>query len=358
MDSKIDQPAPVRSRCERTYKDRSSFALLSVLLFLDTVVKNWVLTDSAHGFERHRAGGIDRKLVTFRPILFPIRSLQQSTRFNKGPASLEPREANVHNKPKTIGNRKRDRAWGCARGINTTWENLQIEKYKSVRWTERTPSWFVLFDLQIFSGGVYPPSATSRTISFSISNSFGILIWFIFSMRRRPVQHEIRSFVSVLLSPVTPFDRSKTKKGTCFEECNVFGNGKCELSAIQQGRKRCNFLARKSAKLFANTSLCIIGSAEALPTLCVGCARWERVRDTEWERDGSDVTFIEKEIVREVTRGDKPYLRKSITDRQRTNQEGVRSVQRTDLCFAICRFSQVRFITPSHHTHNLFFYFQ
>ena len=39
-------------------------------------------------------------------------------------------------------------------GINTTWENLQIEKYKSVRWAERTPSWFVLFDLQIFSGGV------------------------------------------------------------------------------------------------------------------------------------------------------------------------------------------------------------
>ena len=30
----------------------------------------------------------------------------------------------------------------------------------------------MLFDLQIFSGGVYPPSTTSRTISFSISNSF------------------------------------------------------------------------------------------------------------------------------------------------------------------------------------------
>ena len=50
--------------------------------------------------------------------------------------------------PKTIENRKRDCAWGCAWGINTTWENLQIEKPKSVRWAERTPSWFVLFDLQ------------------------------------------------------------------------------------------------------------------------------------------------------------------------------------------------------------------
>ena len=40
----------------------------------------------------------------------------------------------------------------------------------------------------------------------------------------------------------------------CFEERNVFGNGKCELSAIQEGRKRCTFLARKSAKLITNFS--------------------------------------------------------------------------------------------------------
>ena len=33
--------------------------------------------------------------------------------------------------PKTIGNRKRDCAWGCLRRINTTSENLQIEKHKS-----------------------------------------------------------------------------------------------------------------------------------------------------------------------------------------------------------------------------------
>ena len=75
--------------------------------------------------------------------------------------------------PKTIGNTgKRDCAWGCAWGINTTWENLQIEKHKSERRSFRSPIGFVLFDLQIFSGGVYSPSATSRTISFSISNSF------------------------------------------------------------------------------------------------------------------------------------------------------------------------------------------
>ena len=40
----------------------------------------------------------------------------------------------------------------------------------------------------------------------------------------------------VLRSPVTLFDRSKTKNANCFEERNVFGNGKCELSALQEGR--------------------------------------------------------------------------------------------------------------------------
>ena len=66
---------------------------------------------------------------------------------------------------------------------------------------------------------------------------------------------------------------------------------------------------------------------------------------------------IEKEIVREVARSDKP-LPEKIYRSQSTNQEGVCSVQRTDLCFAICRFSQVKFITTSHLTHNLFFYYR
>ena len=50
------------------------------------------------------------------------------------------------------------------------------EKHKSGRRSFRSPDWFVLFDLQIFSGGVYPPSATSRTISLSISNIVFILV--------------------------------------------------------------------------------------------------------------------------------------------------------------------------------------
>ena len=109
----------------------------------------------------------------------------------------------------------------------------------------------MLFDLQIFSGGVYPPSATSRTITFSISNSFGINLIHLFDEKKDGAAgNSIVCFV--LRSPVMPFDRSKTKNANCFEERNGFGNGKCELSALQEGEKlRCKFLARKSAKLFA-----------------------------------------------------------------------------------------------------------
>ena len=81
--------------------------------------------------------------------------------------------------PKTIGNRKRDCASGCARGINTTWENLQIEKHKSGGRSFRSPDWFVLFDLQIFSGGVYQPHAQSLflfPIVFGIRIRIGLIV--------------------------------------------------------------------------------------------------------------------------------------------------------------------------------------
>ena len=41
---------------------------------------------------------------------------------------------------------------------------------------------------------------------------------------------------------------------------------------------------------------------------------------------------------------------------QSTNQSAKLNERLPDLCFAICRFSQVRFITPSHLTHNLFLF--
>ena len=54
--------------------------------------------------------------------------------------------------------------------------------------------------------------------------------------------------------------------------------------------------------------------------------------------------------------GNKHHLSKS-ADRKAQNQEGVRSAHRTDLCFSICRFSQVVFIPQAQpHAQSLFLF--
>ena len=65
-------------------------------------------------------------------------SKNRNKRSNSGCTVLILIEKWIKLMPKTIGNRKRDCAWGCARRINTTSKNLQIEKQKSVRWAEWT----------------------------------------------------------------------------------------------------------------------------------------------------------------------------------------------------------------------------
>ena len=71
---------------------------------------------------------------------------------------------------KTIGNRKGDCAWSCSR-----WQTQPEKISKSQRTNQChslcTLNWFVLCNLLIFSGCL-SPRTTSRTISFSISNSF------------------------------------------------------------------------------------------------------------------------------------------------------------------------------------------
>ena len=64
---------------------------------------------------------------------------------------------------------------------------------------------------------------------------------------------------------------------------------------------------------------------------------------------------IEKVIVREVV-GDKHNLRKSANCKAQIST--MCGVNDTDLCIAICRFSQVVFVTSNNFTHNLLFYFQ
>ena len=65
---------------------------------------------------------------------------------------------------------------------------------------------------------------------------------------------------------------------------------------------------------------------------------------------------IEKEIVHEVVWGDKHNLRKSANCKAQIST--MCGVNDTDLCVAICRFSQVVFVTSNNFTHNLLFYSQ
>ena len=139
--------------------------------------------------------------------------------------------------PKAIGNRKRDCEWGCAWGINTTWENLQIEKHKSVRSAEWTPSWLVLFDLPIFSGDVYPQSVTSRTISFFVFPIvFGInLIHFFYEKEESAAGNSIVCFGASI--PCHAICQKRwTRNANCFEECNVFTcNGGVNSAPFKRG---------------------------------------------------------------------------------------------------------------------------
>ena len=96
--------------------------------------------------------------------------------------------------PKTIGNRKKKL---CVRLRSGDKHHLRksADRNAQIRPVSGTNAFLiVLFDLQIFSGGVYPPSATSprHNLFFLFPIVFGI--WFIFSMRRRTVQPEIKSF--------------------------------------------------------------------------------------------------------------------------------------------------------------------
>ena len=109
-------------------------------------------------------------------------SKQQSTRSNfrlhRSSFSSKKSKKWIKLIPKTIGNRKRDCAWGCAWGINTTWENLQIEKHKSGRRSFRSPNWFVLFDLQISRVVLIPQAQPHAQSLFLFPIVFGINFFF------------------------------------------------------------------------------------------------------------------------------------------------------------------------------------
>ena len=137
----------------------------------------------------------------------------------------------------------------------------------------------MLFDLQIFSGGVYSPSATSRTISFSISNSFGINLihFFDFSTIKKngAAGNSIVCFAAsiacqsrhVTVRRMRTVSKSATFLATESVNSAPFKRGKTEVQIFWQGKAqnsspilRCTFLARRSANLIANFSATMVTS--------------------------------------------------------------------------------------------------
>ena len=62
------------------------------------------------------------------------------------------------------------------------------------------------------------------------------------------MQPEIRSFVSVLRSPVTPFDRSKTKNANCFEEAMFLATESVNSALFKRGETKVQIFGKEKCK--------------------------------------------------------------------------------------------------------------
>ena len=142
--------------------------------------------------------------------------------------------------PKTIGNRKKDIVREVALG-----DKHHLRK-SSDRKAQLSPvSGTNAFLLCAFRSEGFLKWCLStecnrtHNLFFLFPKVFGINLIH-FSMRKTTVHPTVQPLVSVLRSPVKPFDRGKTiaksanftKNANCFEECSVFGNGKCEIRPI------------------------------------------------------------------------------------------------------------------------------
>ena len=117
--------------------------------------------------------------------------------------------------------------------------NLQIEKAQ-ISSVSGTNAFLILcFSICRFSQVVFIPQAQPHAQSlFLFPIVFGINLIHFFDFFDEKEERCSRKFDRVLCCfdplSITPFDSAKNTN--CFEKCNVFGNGKCELSAFQKVR--------------------------------------------------------------------------------------------------------------------------
>ena len=151
---------------------------------------------------------------------------------------------------------------------------------------ERLPD--LCFSICRFSQVVFIPQAKPHAQSlFLFPIVFGINLIHFFDFFDEKEERCSRKFDRLLCcsDPLsfTPFDSAKN--ANCFERCNVFGSGKCELSTIQARGGGggvdwgANFLAKKSAKLFANAKVHVFGKEKCKT-------------HRQFQRDNGDVTSV------------------------------------------------------------------
>ena len=189
----------------------------------------------------------------------------------------------------------------------------------SVRRNKRLPD--LCFSICRFSQVVFIPQAQPHAQSlFLFPIVFGINLIHFFDFFGEKEERRSRKFDRLLrcFDPlsITPFDSAKNANR--FEKCNVFGNGKCELSApfkrgetevqtFWQGKAqnsspilRCTFLARRSAKLIANFSAIMVTSLPSFSlslSLCISLSH--RMYLTHNIGSASALPIIQRERERE-----------------------------------------------------------
>ena len=121
----------------------------------------------------------------------------------------------------------------------------------------------MLFNLQIFSGGVHPPSTTSRTSSF----------FFYF-----------QCFDPLSRSHLTEAKRRRRilrRMGTVSKSATFLATESVTQLHLRGEKLRCKFLARKSAKLIANFSATNVTS---LPSVSVSLSLTSRTSRTLYRK--------------------------------------------------------------------------
>ena len=147
-------------------------------------------------------------------------------------------------------------------GINTTWENLQIEKHKSVQWAERERLPDLCFSICRFSQVVFIPWAQPHAQSlFLLPIVFGInLIQFFDEKKDGATGNSVGCLAASIPCHAIWQGCEFYEECELFRRVQRFWQRKVWTQRHSREEKlRCTFLARKSQNIFANTKVQIFG---------------------------------------------------------------------------------------------------